>query len=73
MRKLLGLIIVLAFAVAACGGDDGTPAGESLLARAAAEGGISLPEPLDASPVYLVAPQADAEPETVAGLERVPG
>jgi len=73
MRKLLGLIIVLALTAAACGGDDGRPAGESLLARAAAEGGISLPEPLDATPVYLVAPQSEAKPQTVAGLERVPG
>ena len=73
MKKLLGLIIVLALAAAACGGDGGAPAGESLLARAAAEGGISLPEPLEATPAYLIAPQAETTPETVAGLERVPG
>ncbi|MGH2777856.1 MAG: M15 family metallopeptidase [Actinomycetota bacterium] len=73
MRKLLGLIIVLSLAAAACGEDDGAPAGESLLARAAAEGGISLPEPLEATPAYLVAPKSEATPESVAELERTPG
>lgn len=73
MRKLLGLIIVLALSAAACGGDEGARESESMLARAAANGGISLPEPVDATPAFIVAPQSEVAPESVDRLESAPG
>ncbi|MGH2751401.1 MAG: M15 family metallopeptidase [Actinomycetota bacterium] len=72
MRRLSTIFISLLLVAAACGGE-AEPAAESLLTEASAEGGISLPEPLDATAAYLVAPESPAGPETLSKLEEVDG
>ncbi|MBA3291718.1 MAG: M15 family metallopeptidase, partial [Actinobacteria bacterium] len=64
---------VLCLAAVACGGPADAPRGGNLVSEASAEGGITLPQPLDATPAYLLAPETDADPKDLARLERVPG
>jgi D-alanyl-D-alanine carboxypeptidase len=74
MRRLLTILILASLVLAACGGgdDDGAPSDE-LLTEASAEGGISLPDPVDATPAYLIAPEEPVGEETVEALRNVDG
>ncbi|CAN5621897.1 hypothetical protein BH20ACT23_BH20ACT23_00700 [soil metagenome] len=74
MRKLLVIFILVLLAPAACG-SDGTdaPPSDELLSEASSEGGISLPDPVDATPAYLISPDAPVDEETVERLRGVDG
>ena len=74
MRKLLVIFIPVLLAAAACGSDgtDGPPSDE-LLSEASSEGGISLPDPVDATPAYLISPDEPVDEETVERLRGVDG
>jgi hypothetical protein len=74
MRKLLLILILVLLVPAACGDDgSGAPASDELLSKASSEGGISLPDPIDAVPAYLISPGEPAEEETIERLEAVDG
>jgi D-alanyl-D-alanine carboxypeptidase len=74
MRKLLVIFFLVLLAPAACGseGTDAPPADE-LLSEASSEGGISLPDPVDATPAYLISPDEPVDEETVERLKGVDG
>ena len=74
MRKLLLILILVLLVPAACG-DDGSdaPPSDELLSEASSEGGISLPDPIDAIPAYLISPGEPAGEETIERLEAVDG
>jgi hypothetical protein len=73
MRKLLILLIVVLLVPAACGDDSGAPPADELLSEASSEGGISLPDPVEAIPAYLVSPGRPVGEEAVESLESVNG
>jgi hypothetical protein len=73
MRKLLILFTVVLLVPAACGDDSGAPPSDELLSEASSEGGISLPDPVEAIPAYLVSPGQPISEETVESLEAVDG
>jgi len=74
MRKLLLILILVLLVPAACG-DDGSdaPPSDELLSEASSEGGISLPDPIDAIPAYLISPGEPVGEETIESLEAVDG
>jgi D-alanyl-D-alanine carboxypeptidase len=73
MRKLLILLIVVLLVPAACGDDSGAPPADEILSEASSEGGISLPDPVEAIPAYLVSPGRPVDEEAVESLESVDG
>jgi hypothetical protein len=73
MRKLLILVILVLLVPAACGDDTDTPPSGELLSEASAEGGISLPDPVEAIPAYLVSPGEPAGEDAIERLEAVDG
>jgi hypothetical protein len=74
MRKLLLILILLLIVPAACG-DDGPDAPESdeLLSEASSEGGISLPDPIDTTPAYLISTNQPVAEDVIERLEKVDG
>jgi len=74
MRKLILILILVLIVPAACG-DDGSnaPPSDELLSEASSEGGISLPDPVDAIPAYLISPGEPTGEETIERLEAVDG
>ncbi|MGH2699601.1 MAG: M15 family metallopeptidase [Actinomycetota bacterium] len=73
MRKVLTIFILALLALAACGGNDTDAPSDELLTEASSEGGISLPDPVDATPAYLIAPPRPADDETVEALKAIDG
>ena len=73
MRKLLILAILVLLVPAACGDDSDAPQSDELLSEASSEGGISLPDPVDAIPAYLISPGEPADENTIERLESVDG
>jgi len=74
MRKLLLIFILVLLVPAACGDDgSGAPPSDELLSEASSEGGISLPDPVDAVPAYLISPGEPADEEAIERLEAVDG
>jgi hypothetical protein len=73
MRKLLTILILASLVLAACGGDGDDAPTDQLLTEASSEGGISLPDPVDATPAYLIAPKEPVDEETVESLKAVDG
>jgi len=74
MRKLLVIFILVLLAPAACGSDDpDAPPSDDLLDEASAEGGISLPDPVEAIPAYLISPGEPVGEETVERLTGTDG
>jgi len=73
MRKLLILAILVLLVPAACGDDTDAPPSDELLSEASSEGGISLPDPVDAIPAYLISPGEPADEDAIERLESVDG
>ena len=73
MRKLLIIAILVLLVPAACGDDSDAPQSDELLSEASSEGGISLPDPVDAIPAYLISPGEPADENTIERLESVDG
>ena len=74
MKKFLVIFILVLLAPAACG-SEGTdaPQSDELLSEASSEGGVSLPDPVDAIPAYLISPDGPVDEETVERLRGVDG
>jgi hypothetical protein len=73
MRKLLILAILVLLVPAACGDDTDAPPSDELLSEASSEGGISLPDPVEAIPAYLISPGEPADEDAIERLESVDG
>jgi hypothetical protein len=73
MRKLLILATLVLLVPAACGDDTDAPPSDELLSEASSEGGISLPDPVDAIPAYLISPGEPADENAIERLESVDG
>jgi hypothetical protein len=73
MRRLLILAILVLLVPAACGDDTDAPPSDELLSEASSEGGISLPDPVDAIPAYLVSPGEPADEDAIERLESLDG
>jgi hypothetical protein len=74
MRKLLVILILLVLVPVACGDDGpGAPPSDELLSEASSEGGISLPDPIDATPAYLISTDEPVGEDIIERLEKVDG
>lgn len=71
MKRLLAFVLALML-TAACGSSVEPPDG-GLLAKSAARGGVTLPEPKAAAPAFVVASDEPLDDGTVAKLGRAPG
>jgi D-alanyl-D-alanine carboxypeptidase len=73
MRKLLVILILLWVVPAACG-DDGSDAPPSDdLSEASSEGGVSLPDPIDTTPAYLISTNEPVAEDVIERLEKGDG
>ncbi len=74
MRKLLVILILLLLVPVACG-DDGpdAPTSDELLSEASSEGGVSLPDPIDTTPAYLISTDEPVAEDVIERLEKVDG
>jgi hypothetical protein len=73
MRKLLVILILLLVVPAACGDDgpDAPPSDE--LSEASSEGGVSLPDPIDTTPAYLISANEPVAEDVIERLEKSDG